>query len=309
LPFYVWFGFYGVQLFFIISGFVIFMTLERTHTVMDFVVSRFARLYPTYWAAIIITTFNVWLFFLPSGEVPLSATLINFSMLQAWFSVPHLEEVYWTLEVELAFYALVLALFALGSLKKINFVAIGWMCAMLVVVWEQKLTGNQIHPILRLSFILDYANLFLAGIMFYKLYQQDRALSTKLVLIAAAVVEFIIYGPAMGIVTMLFFALFLAVVFQVRSVSAILSFKPLVYIGTISYSFYLIHENTGYGILSWLYAYQISPNIAIPVAFLGAFALAACLNRLVEIPSREAIRGFWSRRKTKLSVVSSDTIL
>jgi peptidoglycan/LPS O-acetylase OafA/YrhL len=39
-------GHYGVQLFFIISGFVIFMTLNRTKSALDFVVSRFSRLYP-----------------------------------------------------------------------------------------------------------------------------------------------------------------------------------------------------------------------------------------------------------------------
>ena len=46
----------GVQLFFAISGFVIFMTLERTKKPLDFIVSRFSRLYPAYWAALLLTT-------------------------------------------------------------------------------------------------------------------------------------------------------------------------------------------------------------------------------------------------------------
>ena len=49
------YGYFGVNLFFIISGFVIFMTLQRTERPMDFVVSRFSRLFPSYWAAIILT--------------------------------------------------------------------------------------------------------------------------------------------------------------------------------------------------------------------------------------------------------------
>jgi len=46
-------GHYGVNLFFMISGFVIFMTLERTQRATDFVVSRFSRLYPAYWGALL----------------------------------------------------------------------------------------------------------------------------------------------------------------------------------------------------------------------------------------------------------------
>ena len=37
-------GHLGVNLFFMISGFVIFMTLERTLTSRDFIISRFSRL-------------------------------------------------------------------------------------------------------------------------------------------------------------------------------------------------------------------------------------------------------------------------
>ena len=36
-------GHYGVELFFIISGFVILMTIERKRTVRSFAVSRFTR--------------------------------------------------------------------------------------------------------------------------------------------------------------------------------------------------------------------------------------------------------------------------
>lgn len=46
------YGFYAVELFFMISGFVIYFTLERSATWKDFAFSRLTRLYPAYWTAL-----------------------------------------------------------------------------------------------------------------------------------------------------------------------------------------------------------------------------------------------------------------
>lgn len=49
------YGFYGVMLFFAVSGFVIAITLDHTHNFLEFVVRRFARLWPTMLVCSIIT--------------------------------------------------------------------------------------------------------------------------------------------------------------------------------------------------------------------------------------------------------------
>ena len=59
LGFDVPWGYPGVNLFFMISGFAIFMTLDKTRRPMDFVVSRFSRLFPSYWSAVLLTFFVV----------------------------------------------------------------------------------------------------------------------------------------------------------------------------------------------------------------------------------------------------------
>ena len=43
-------GHFGVELFFIISGFVILMTIERLKTVRDFAIARVTRLMPAFLA-------------------------------------------------------------------------------------------------------------------------------------------------------------------------------------------------------------------------------------------------------------------
>lgn len=70
-------GHLGVNLFFIISGFVIFITLERTVQPMGFVVSRFSRLFPSYWAAIVLTFMVTHWLGLPGKMVDLGSALAN----------------------------------------------------------------------------------------------------------------------------------------------------------------------------------------------------------------------------------------
>src|SRR5262245_32108575 len=71
------FGSHGVTLFFIISGFVIFMSLERVERPMDFVVARFSRLYPNYWTAVILSTVALSLLPLPDTASGLSSRVFK----------------------------------------------------------------------------------------------------------------------------------------------------------------------------------------------------------------------------------------
>ncbi len=84
-------GYYGVNLFFMISGFVIFMTLERTQRSMDFVVSRFSRLYPAYWASVALTFCITHALGLPGREAGLSQAVLNLLMFHSVLGVPSIE--------------------------------------------------------------------------------------------------------------------------------------------------------------------------------------------------------------------------
>src|SRR5688572_29499648 len=93
-------GNHGVFLFFIISGFVITQTLERTKRARDFVVSRFSRIYPSFWTAVLLTWGLVAVFGLPGREVTPVEALINLTMLQDHFFVRQVDYVYWSLTME-----------------------------------------------------------------------------------------------------------------------------------------------------------------------------------------------------------------
>src|SRR5215510_1508370 len=86
------YGFYSVQLFFVISGFVISLTIDKSRTWRDFAFSRFSRLYPTYWAAL---TLMVVLELLVFGKEPwISGTIANLTMLQEFIGFGNLDNVF-----------------------------------------------------------------------------------------------------------------------------------------------------------------------------------------------------------------------
>ena len=164
-----WKGALGVELFFMISGFVIFMTLGNKSDITDFAISRFARLFPAYWVAVVFTSILLFLAPIPGREITLVQLAVNLSMLQKWLGVPSIDGVYWTLAVELSFYFLIGLCALINQLKNI----VVWSACLLgaaILVWAGETylaltTSNAIKHTL----LLEYGNLFIAGIMFYML--------------------------------------------------------------------------------------------------------------------------------------------
>jgi peptidoglycan/LPS O-acetylase OafA/YrhL len=56
------FGRYGEELFFIIGGFVISLSLEKGKNVTEFAISRFSRLFPTFWFCLAFTSLVLYFF-------------------------------------------------------------------------------------------------------------------------------------------------------------------------------------------------------------------------------------------------------
>lgn len=112
------FGRIGVLTFFAISGFVICPSLkgDRRIGTRKFLISRFFRLYPAFWFSIILALLVMFVW--RGRAIDLGQVLGNSFMLYSAFQVEPLQGLYWTLEVELVFYMLCLCLFLSGVLQK-----------------------------------------------------------------------------------------------------------------------------------------------------------------------------------------------
>jgi len=275
----------GVQLFFIISGFVIFWSISRSKKPIDFVWSRFCRLYPVFWVALIITFTVVSIFSLPGREVRFEVFVANFLMFHEYLGYRHVDGVYWTLTIELAFYFWMLVIFATGQMKHIEKILIVWVLVATIVTLD-SLNIDLGYKLPRLL-LLDYIELFAAGICFFRYKDKTHTLWTHLLIVLCVLALAASYHAAQAIVIASFFAIFLLII---NNKLRILRNSIFVYFGSISYTLYLIHQNIGYIIINKTYENNIHPFVGIAAAITVAIILAHILMVYVERPSLKHLK-------------------
>ncbi len=291
-------GYYGVNLFFIISGFVIFMTLEKTAKPMDFLISRFSRLFPAYWFAIFLTFTVTHLLGLPGHLVSIGAAIANMLMLHSFFGAPNVDGVYWTLEVELLFYFAMFALYRLKALDRVHYVLLGLLSGRMLYFIAEVYFGVDLPWIIFHLLILKFIPWFALGISVYlALYNQGpeayrHALQTSVAAIATLCLCESVFVGALAV------ALASAVFFAAKSRFSLLQCKPLVWLGTISYPLYLLHENIGWALMLQLQKIGLSLDLTIVATICASLLLAAAVTFWVEQPSMRWIRsGYKNRNK------------
>ncbi len=288
---------YGVELFFMISGFVILMTLDKTRRGLDFIVGRFSRLYPVFWTTLAITFTLVSLVGLPGREASFSDALANLSMVRGSFKFRYVDGVYWTLERELFFYVVMLALYWLKGLRWIGPIVIAWIGLSFVQYDIASFFGIQktlFYAWLKLILNTKYIHLFALGIAFYCIHRRKPSVLNYVILLLAYTKQWVDHSWQTTLMLVVFSVPF---VFIGRPWMKKLSWRPLVYLGGISYSLYLVHQNIGYVVIRQMYRITDNPQLAIAVALVAVLSLAALIHHAVEKPSIRLIRSWYGRWK------------
>lgn len=282
-------GNYRVLLFFTISGFSIFFTLERIGTAADFVVNRFARLYPAYLVAMLVTLSIEYLAHATRLLIGPGAILANFTMLQGFAFIPEVDGAYWTLTVEIGFYVCMIAIWQFAGLKRLEPVLAAWLVIRgLYFAWPDM--PERIVMLL----VLRYLPFFVIGMLSYRVWAgkrrwRDQAPYGAVALVSVAMVE----TWDIVLVACLLIATFMALI---AGRLRFLAIRPLIWLGGISYSFYLIHQHVGFVIMLEIAKAGYSPWVGFFAAFAVALLLGTLINRAVERPAGEAILAWWKRR-------------
>ena len=233
------YGLMGVELFFIISGFVILLTLERCGSFSQFFKRRWLRLWPAMLVACVftLTLFAVTQTWPPHVSIWPGLTLID----DRWYSwvlgrpIKSLDGAYWTLYLEMRFYVIFgLAYFLWGARR-----AIAVLIAMSLFYLVLLSTGAGMGVFRWTD--AHFEAWFASGALFYLWTKERRPVLFYQALASGALAAWIYYpslGPRLfGLALVGLFAL--AVRYPL--LQATLSGRALRWLGAISYPLYLVH--------------------------------------------------------------------
>ena len=295
LPFSFRYGHLGVNLFFIVSGLVILRTLERCRGVADFMVSRIARLYPAFLAAtcialVVLFGFGYNLEHVRSGDV-----IVSLTMLSDLAHRPPVDPSFWTLGFEVTFYVLAGIGYLLLGVRRIEVACLLWL-ATGVVGLSESVHHNRIAAVTEGA----WSYLFVLGMMIHLIYQRRATVLTLVTIAACLAMCFYVplsrptylVGWQTACVTG---ALGLSVWGAVEGRLRFLNVWPLLFLGDISYSLYLVHQVSGMAFLDWLEHVHVPSTIALPATLIAAIAVASVMRYAIEIPGQRMIKDFGRR--------------
>jgi peptidoglycan/LPS O-acetylase OafA/YrhL len=289
----IWWGEYGVQLFFLISGFVILMTARRARVVSDFVISRVSRLYPVYWLAVTVGIVLGVVLQLPGTQIGWVDRVANYTMVQRLLLFDNVDPVYWTLAVEMQFYMLIFLVLVItrNSItdRLVIFLAFAWIALSLAVGLvarphtlgvEPQFVATEWKMLINLL-LVEYGPFFAAGMLCY-LARKERGY-LPLALIALALVPasaWIVRGLEHGVIVAVVVVIFGVVVF--RRGTGLLRWRPVQFFGRISYSLYVAHLLPGTAIILSTWP-VIGRDLSVLVALVAVTVLAVGYHRLGEV--------------------------
>lgn len=253
---YFKYGYLGVDMFFMISGFVITLSIKK-RSLTDFCISRISRLYPSYWLGVLLTFLVITLLGTPRFSADFKQVALNFSMFQNYFGVQNIDGVYWTLFVEMKFYVFVIGGYLiLNKFReiKLDYLIYVWLLLSIGYVFLNQLF---IFKVANYFLVLAWSSYFIAGMIFYQIYTQKLNIKYFALLCISLFVSLFQsierikgieslynFSPLFvsGFIILFYFLMLLISCGKLRAINS----PKFIKIGLLTYPLYLIHQNIGY---------------------------------------------------------------
>lgn len=297
------FGWIGVYLFFIISGFSIYGSLQRSQSVTEFFSKRLSRIYFPFVVASSIVFLYQLVFFVPSfreGDWSFNVSNRDYQdyIATTFFFARDLgfewvDGAYWTLLVELKFY-LAISIFAgfgwLENFKRVDFI----ITFLLPLIWVVSLLSGfaLAELVLRNIFLAPYFPFFMLGVRIAR-----GKCSNLVVVLNFIIILFILFLISSDkatpyeipfITTVIFSVIAAALIFSMYAhqpaphwVLKLWPFKFLSFLGVYSFSWYLLHQNIGISLV-YAFSYKLNPYVSVLCAGICTFCAAMFFSWLFE---------------------------
>ena len=289
---YFRYGYLGVDLFFMISGFVIAFSIKG-RSLSKFCYSRFKRLYPMYWICLIITFVVSYFFGAPRYAVSFKQLLANFTMIQELLGQGNIDGAYWSLYVELKFYLIIAIFLVINRFRKINldYLVYFWLFLSGLHLYVGP---SVIYDAVHHFFILDWSAYFIAGIVFYQIFVNGFTLKHAILL---SLCLYLSSDGAIGRIHWLartfhsdfspYIIVAVIVVFYMLMLLVsckklqLLNSPKLVKIGMLTYPLYLVHQHIGFILFNHWHLY-LNKYVLVSIVTLLMLTVAYILSEWVE---------------------------
>ncbi|MEJ1158692.1 acyltransferase family protein [Prosthecomicrobium sp. N25] len=300
------YGYAGVDLFFVISGFVIAWSSEG-RSPLAFARARLLRLWPAFVVCMTVTALVLALARDPNFPIGPAMWVANLIFLPQLLGQPFVDGAYWSIVTELTFYGWVFLAMALGLWpRRIAEIGLVWLAVSLVNLF----LGS---AILDRLFLTSFAGEFLGGVVLYRI----RAEGQKPILLAlltasvfVAVVHSVPYSGGLdrlygfkadpAAVVLVHFAIFgLVAAAAAARVPARLAGLTLA-AGGATYPAYLLHQNIGYVLIDRLVPAGVPGPLAALLITAGVFGLAWVVWARIEPAGRRLLAPILDRAIARL---------
>lgn len=291
---YFKYGYLGVHFFFMISGFVILLSIKH-NSISKFIVSRISRLYPIYWFCVILTFLVIEFNGSPRYSAEFDQFMLNLTMFQNYFGVDSIDGVYWSLFIEMKFYIFVVGTYLLLNKKNVFTIDKLLSVWLILTFLNIPLKDVFIFKAFDYFFILEHSSYFIAGILFYQIYKTKVDVRYFMFLLISFGVS--LYYAFQNIenlegkykavsfsnwdIGLILFAFYFLMYLLATKKLNWLNSPKLSQFGLITYPLYLIHQNIGFIVFNE-FSDQINKYVLFTITTIGMILLSYLLSKFYE---------------------------